>query len=242
MHSIRLVAVGVCAGCSVRLWSARQAASLLSSLLWLDRCVLRCAVGPGSGEFLPGTTVVAEPQLAGIDVVNEDVPFSFSAYGDIVSGYVNIRVLQAVDNTYDFYWRVFNDSTSAGAIGSFRFGDFVASAYDANYRIDSAGDVAPSSAFRFSGAFDSYVNFGFGDLLAPGKSSLSFFMDTDATSYSKTAIYDLANIGTTQNSAVFSMYAPATTVPSVPGPIPLLGAWAAWCSSRRLRRQMRQSR
>lgn len=178
---------------------------------------------PGSGAFLPGTTVAAEPHLAGVDVVNEVVPFAFSAYGGVVSGQVNIRVVQAVDNTYDFYWRVFNDAASAGAIEDFRFGDFHTTAYNANYRSDSVGDIPPVGAFHFAAPFDSFVNFGFSDLLTPGKSSLFFFMDTDATAYAKTAFYDLTNIGQTENSGVFPMYAPAAQPIPEPASLLLLG-------------------
>ncbi len=115
----------------------------------------------------------------------------------------------AVDGTIDFYWRVFVDSESSGALGSFRFGDFVAPEYDADYRTDGLGTVAPSSAHRFSGTFDSFVNFDFAGGLQPGESSYFLLMDTTATTYAKTAIFDVTNVGQTHISGLFDAYSPA---------------------------------
>jgi hypothetical protein len=178
---------------------------------------------PGSFVALPGTSSAAEPSLAGTVVVDELADFSFAAYDGTVSGQVQIRVVESVDNTVDFYWRVFNDAGSSGAIADFRIGDFITPTYDANYRIDGLGDDAPDQALLFDDPFDGYVNFNFGDggLLA-GTSSNFFFLDTDATDYARTAVYDLTNLGQTQISRSYSMYAPAYNVPE-PSSLLLLG-------------------
>jgi len=177
---------------------------------------------------LPGTTVAAEPQLAGTVLVDEMIPFSFSAgvgAGDI-TGMVQQRIVQSsVDGTLDFYWRVINDANSAGAIGSFRIGDFVSPEYNANWRIDGLGDVAPSGATRFSGSQDSYVNFLFDTFstdpnagILPGESSYFLLLDTTATDYTKTAKYDLTNMVQNPISMQFAAYSPAVV------PVPA----AAW--------------
>ena len=180
---------------------------------------------PGTATSLPGTTVAAEPQLAGVVQVDDLVPFSFSANGGTISGTTQVRVVRSsVDSTLDFYWRVVNDATSSGAIGDFRIGDFMDSTYNANYRIDGLGDVAPISAFRFSESLDSFVNFQFGDLLVPGTSSKFFFIDTDATSFAKTASYHLTNVGQSEISPQFSMYSPAASAVPEPSSLLLLGS------------------
>ena len=43
-------------------------------------------LSPGATEPLPGTTVAAEPQLAGVVQVDDVVPFAFPAYGGTVTG------------------------------------------------------------------------------------------------------------------------------------------------------------
>ncbi|MCP9439911.1 MAG: PEP-CTERM sorting domain-containing protein [Nitrospira sp.] len=176
--------------------------------------------------------------MAGVIQVDELAPFSFDAYGGTVSGTVQVRVVQSnLDGTMDFYWRVFNDATSAGPIGSFRFGGFTDSFQNVNFAIDGLGEVDSISALRFSGAFDGYVNFDFGDALTPGSSSKFFFVDTNALSYTRTAFYDLTNIGQTQISQLYPMYAP-TPIP-VPGALLLFGSGLAGLGTAVWRRRHR---
>ena len=187
------------------------------------------------GDFaipLPGTTVAAEPQLAGTVLVDELIPFSFSAGTGLgnITGQVQQRIVQSsVDGTLDFYWRVMNDANSAAAIGSFRLGNFISPEYNANWRIDGLGDKAPDEADRFSGSFDSFVNFDFNvfstnpaDGLLPGQSSYFMFLDTTATNYARTASFDLTNMEQDPISGQFAAYSP-TPVP-IPAAAWLLGS------------------
>jgi hypothetical protein len=108
---------------------------------------------------------------------------------------------------------VFNDSTSAEDISFFRLGDFKSSTYDANYRIDGLGDVAPVSAFLFVSPTPGFINFDFSDTsnpdgLAPGQSSFFMFLDTDATSYSRNAFADVASSGTFFASNEIATFSP----------------------------------
>ncbi|MCP9446758.1 MAG: hypothetical protein NNA22_04200 [Nitrospira sp.] len=153
--------------------------------------------------------------------MDEVVPFSFDAYGGTVSGTVQVRIVRSdLDGTMDFYWRVINDAASAGPIAAFRIGQFTDTFHNVNVALDGLGDIDSISAFRFSGAFDGYVNFHFDDALVPGTSSKFFFVDTNAISYTKTAIYDLT--GQTEISQLYPMYAPAP-IP-VPGALLLFGS------------------
>ena len=181
---------------------------------------------------IPGTTVAAEPHLQGRTVTDEAIPFSFSAglgLGNI-TGQVQQRIVRSsVDNTLDFYWGVENDLCSAGAIGSFRLGDFVSPEYNANWRIDGLGDTAPSDATRFAGILESFVNFDFNvhstdpaDGLLPGESSYFMFLDTTAINFAKTAKFDLTNMVQNPISGQFAAYSP-TPVP-VPPAVWLLGS------------------
>lgn len=194
---------------------------------------------PSTSTPLPGTTFAAEPQLGGTVLVDDLVDFSFAAYGGTVFGTVQVRVVEAVDNTIDFYWRVKNNIESSGAIGSFRIGDFLTPSYNANYRIDGLGDDAPDSAYLFSAPYEGYVNFNFADGLLAGSSSNFFFLDTNATAYAKTAFYDLTNIGQTQISSSYSGYAPVYDVPA-PASLGLMGLGLVALGVRRRRLQTTQ--
>jgi hypothetical protein len=169
---------------------------------------------PGTAVSLPGTTAAAEPQLAGLILEDVVVPFSFSNGSGTISGTVQSRVVRSIDGTLDFYWRVINDPNSAAGIGSFRLGNFAAPEYNANWRIDGLGNVAPDSAYLFVAPPPGYINFNFnnaraGATLAPGSESYFLLMDTSASNYAKTAVYDVANAGQTHISGLFETFAPA---------------------------------
>jgi hypothetical protein len=189
------------------------------SLFLLTHNVQAVTLIPDTYTPLPGITVAIDPTLAGPIVQDVLTPFSFSAYSGTVSGEVQNRVVQSIDGGYDFYWRVFNDATSAGPIQDLRLANFITGpTYNANYRIDGLGDTPPTQAYLFSKP-GGFVNFNFlsptgGGGLAAGNSSMFFFIDTNAKSYSKIASYDLTNLGQTQISGQYATFAPAVPEPS----------------------------
>src|SRR5205814_1685198 len=107
--------------------------------------------------------------------------------------------------------------TSRGNVGNFRIGEFIAPEYNANWRIDGLGDVAPNSAYMFGGTYAGrgYINFQFFDAasstgtLMPGQSSYFIFLDTTATSYSENALMDVANMSTTEISELLTTFGPS---------------------------------
>ena len=185
---------------------------------------------PDTWVDLPGT---AGP---GGTVIEDDVVgFAFSAYGGTVSGSVQNRVIRQGDGTLAFAWRVFNDANSAGVIQDFRLGNFLLPVYDSDWSNTGLGDLGPRRAFLFLGN-GGFVNYNFADPtgapgLGAGLSSKFIFILTDATAYDRSALYDLSNVGQTENSDIFSTFAP---VPE-PASIAVLGLGAAALLRRRRR-------
>lgn len=162
---------------------------------------------------LTGTTSGLEPQLAGVVVEDDLQAFSWIQSGGTLSGTLQSRVVLSTDSTYDFYWRIrdlsFSGTGQAEDIGNFRIGKFgiPIAGLNGNYRTDGLGNVGPASAFVFSGGLSDYVNFGFGrDTLGLGEESLFMFLDTNATRYRRTALMDVANLGTTSISGLYSTF------------------------------------
>jgi len=149
---------------------------------------------------LGGTTSALEPQLAGTVVQDIDTAVSFAAGGGTFNANVQSRVVLADDGTYDFSWRIHDTSfdgvtVAPAALGAFRLGAFGESivGLNGNYRTDGVGAVGPDIARVFTGALDGYVNFIFNQGLAAGTDSYFMFLDTSATHYAKTAIFDLTS-------------------------------------------------
>ena len=184
---------------------------------------------------ISGTTLAAKPQLLGTVLEDDTVAFSFAGPGGTVSGSVQSRVVRSdVDGTLDFYWRVFNDPNSAGPITSFRIANFFTPVYDGDYRTDGLGEIAPTSVLRFSSG--GALNFLFGpDSFTSGQSSYFMFLDTQAISYNRTALYDLTTIGGDSISGLFSTFAPAAFVPE-PGTYALLAGGLGMMALTRRRR------
>jgi len=165
---------------------------------------------PNAYTPLPGI-----PTIPGTVVQDVLTPFSFSAYGGTVSGQVQSRVTQKSDGTYLFEWRVFNDSTSAGAIQDLRLGNFITGTYDGNWESAGLGDVNPTQAYLFTSP-PGDVNFNFSlptgaSSLTPGLSSFFFYLNTDATHYGMVSEYDLTDIGQGNISGEYSTFAPMAT-------------------------------
>lgn len=172
------------------------------------------ALPAASTVGLPGTTVAAHPELAGLVLEDVDQPFSFiDSTGHTLSGVVQNRVVRSsVDGTLDFYWRIKDTSGSSasgdpGAITAFRVAGFGNLALDADWRIDGLGTVHPNQAHRFPNP--SFINFLFNEpALVPTNDSVFFFLDTQATNYAKVGIYDFTGTGGNGISASFATFAP----------------------------------
>lgn len=181
----------------------------------------------GGSVSLPGTTVAAQPGLAGVVLADDTQSVGFTLASGSWSGVVQSRVVRAADGTLDFYWRV-RDTSSTGTAGridlrQFRIGDLgtPVAGLDANYRTDGLGAVGPDLATTFADLanLDS-LNFAFSNRLAPGDDSYFFFLDTTATRFSRTALFDLT--GSDGSAFGYSSLYSTFGVAAVPEP----GTWA----------------
>ncbi|HME71191.1 MAG TPA: PEP-CTERM sorting domain-containing protein [Myxococcota bacterium] len=171
---------------------------------------------PSADTALPGTTVAARPELAGVVLQDLITPFSF----DGITGTVQNRVVKEnAAGTLDFYWKINVDSSATGGgITAFRLGDFgFANITDADWRIDGLGTDAPDTGRLFSNTADpgGAINFLFDKQpVLDGQASRFFFLHTDATSYARTASFDMLCGPSNCISGSTSTFAPAVPEPS----------------------------
>ncbi len=105
---------------------------------------------PASADFsfpLPGITAAMDRSLAGPVVVDKIIPFrSDPGYGRVVSGQVQMRVIKSnADGNMHYYWCVKNDAGSSEYIRAFQVIGFPERPYEANWRMDGGGTVAPAT-------------------------------------------------------------------------------------------------
>lgn len=144
---------------------------------------------PGAWSALPGT-----PGLPGTVIEDDVVPYSL--FG-VEAGTVQNRVVRQADNTLLFLWRVVrNDVSAFEPVRAFRLGGFEVPVYDTNWSTTSSGTEPANHAFLFDQpgghvAWQFSTNIGGQDGIMAMESSRFFWLDTDATHYSRTAQYDL---------------------------------------------------
>ena len=176
-------------------------------------------VPAGTDVALPDTPLVTNPNLAGTVLIDETTHFSFAlSGGGTLSGDVQERVVRETSTgTLDFYWRVFN--ITGGSLGALRIGNFGNGTFDASYRTDGMGAVAPNVGSHFSGTQANFFNFVFQDpahgnaeTLGPGEGSYFLLLHTTATAYNTSASFDVTT-NLNGASASYSTFAPAVPEP-----------------------------
>jgi hypothetical protein len=160
-----------------------------------------CAYGqsvpllPGSSVALPGTTSIAEPDLAGPIIADQTIPLGGFGTNVAITGTLEDRVVrETLTGNLDFYGQI--TITDFGnnfvAVDSIGMGNFLGYSVNANFRTDGTGVQGPDEAARSSDG--STVAWYFSPRLgAPGgaSESLFFFAQTDAQYYDSNGSADI---------------------------------------------------
>jgi len=206
------------------------------------RGALAVPVAPGAGPVaLPGTSLAADPSLAGS--VLADVTTAWSSPVDPMYGFPGAQgelqsrvVRETGSGTLDFYWRISVDGVSypsdvplALTISGLSLSSFGGGAvFDADWRSDGTGDVAPADASATPNAVTwDFAAGGFG----PATSSFFVFLRSNATTFDSTAT---ASFGATAAST----FAPSA-VPEPAGAGLALSGLALLAAARRRGRRDR---
>ena len=199
---------------------------------------------PGSvGVPLPGTTSLAEPDLAGLVLADQLIPFTVfdNATGGIaLTGTLQDRVVQeTLTGNLDFYGHITitdfgNNLAAIDSIGMESFAGFIVYA---NYRLDSSGVQGPDAASRSNDGsevawyFESPLRLG-----APGgaSESLFFFAQTDAQNFdsngsARIEAYSLLNGGIDPTVNLSGIYEPVLVPEPTTLALGLIGAASFAC-------------
>jgi hypothetical protein len=171
-----------------------------------------------------GTTLTADPTLAGPILYDVITPFTMSlADGGTITGSFQDRVVRDTLGTLDFYSRITNDSTSTEGVDLFSRGNEANFSGSANleymdYRTDGLGSVAPLDAMRSVASSTVGFYFDFGNGILPGQDSYFMFYRSNATAFEVVdtggvvANYDSTR-GIYNNSNYFAVAVPIDAVP-----------------------------
>lgn len=209
-----------------------KAAALAVAFCCAALPALAVPLPPGQFTALPGTSLQQDPTLAGqlLAQQTEFAAFPIGSLSEIVNVSVEASVIRNGAGTLDFYWRVVVAPDSVGWVQSMSVTDF-APGFDADWRSDSPGTVAPTGAWHFTDGASPMVQFSFTDVgelgLAAGEQSFSLLLRTQATHYARTGTFDLSGLFFDENGGWAGGTGPLSTfAPAVPVPEP--AAWALW--------------
>lgn len=126
---------------------------------------------------LPGTTVAADPGLAGTVLEDRIIPYSSPAGSPPASGTVQVRTVRGADGRIGFYWRIVASPNSRDVVHALEIYRFPRRAYDANWRIDGLGTVRPVLVAGHNITGSGWVmQFVFRPTIRPGQESRFFFL------------------------------------------------------------------
>jgi hypothetical protein len=218
-------------------------AHLGSALAWSGLALVAASsavavpVTPGAPPTsLPGTTLGADPALAGTILADVVMPWASAIdpqYGfPGAQGELQSRVVRETGSgTLDFYWRISVDAVSypnfvptALLIDNIPLSGLgTGAAYDADYRADGSGGTAPSGA---RSTVNSLTWLFEPSTFGPGSSSFFLLLHSEATGYDQSAFADVGATGV-------ATFAPAAVPEPAPATLVLAGLLALATTTRR---------
>ncbi len=194
----------------------RIQASLAIALLVMTVKVSQATVLPPGGSIaLSGTTWAARPELGGVAVVDDVLPFDITGPGGVLlfQGALQARITRSdLTGKLHFSYRV--RDVQAGLNGMLEWletRDFAGSLTDVDFRLDGLGDKGPTQANRSANGSDVAFQFATEPLFSY-EESLFAFVATDATAYAPGGVTTLTL--TDGSSVEIATYSPVVPEPS----------------------------
>ena len=188
------------------------------SLLFLlsNNHIARATVLPPGGAIaLTGTTSAAQPELGGLVIVDDLIPYQIFGGGVgnplLYEGNLQARISRSsLTGNLIFNYRLRDPNGGLnGIMSTLATSDFAGWSTDVEYRTDGLGDKEPTSATR--SADGSEVAFLFGNSLFSSEESLFMHILTDAKAYTTGQTTLTLTDG---SNVVLSTYQPTVPEPS----------------------------
>lgn len=171
-----------------------SAAILLATVVGVQNAEA-VVVTPSSGALLSGTTAALSPDLAGVVIRDELIPFQvLDTLGNVViEGNVQDRVVQSNNSGELIFAPRLRDLSAPGGVAwitGFSMSGYNGYSTDIDYRLDGLGDVGPNSVSRDAGGDNLYFRYDPNLVVAPDE-SLFMSVDTDAFDYDLSGLFTI---------------------------------------------------
>lgn len=195
-----------------------RVAGLFTTLLLLSaqaHVAQATVLPPGGAIALSGTTAAAQPELGGLVVVDDLIPYQIFGGGVgnplLYEGNLQARIVRSTLSGNLIFNYQLQDPNSGlnGIMSTFEASDFAGWSTDVEYRTDGLGSKAPTRATRSNDGSD--VTFLFGNSLFSNEDSHTMHILTNAKEYTTGQTTLRLTDG---SSVVLSTYQPAVPEPA----------------------------
>lgn len=182
------------------------------------------SVTPGSSVNLTGTTFSTTPDLGGIVIRDQIIPFQITdSLGTVIlAGNVQDRIVRS-SNTGDLIFsprlRDLNNPAGTAWINGFSMNGFNGFTTDVNYRTDGLGDIGPNGVTRDATGNTLFYRYD-PALILPPNEGLFLSVVTDTTGFDLSGVFTIY----AQNDFGASIFSTSLQGVSSPSAVPLPAA------------------